>query len=64
MKKEIETFSNKFIKELGEFIKKSKQENTELTENEFNMVITTAFYLLGKNKKHFSEKVNLENKIK
>jgi len=58
MKKTILAFSNIFVSQLGEFVKKQKEnaESIGITKEEFRAISSQTFALLGRNHKEFTKR--------
>ena len=61
MTKKQNKFSESFVRALGQFVKNQKREARKqgLDENETKAIISTAFAILGKNSRTFTQKAGL-----
>lgn len=62
MDKNAKKFSEGFIRRLGYFVDKEKEraKQKEITDVEFRAIVSTAFNLLGKHSKRFTEVAGLD----
>lgn len=62
MTKKQEKFSDKFVADLGEFVRKqiNTAEQQGLTKKEYQAIISTTFNLLGKNAEQFKREAGIK----